>query len=231
MSLMRKLSHLNRETIRLKWRSKVAVPLLQDRLRSELEVTDFTIISNNCWGGMVYESYGLKKMSPTVGMFIMPEDFVRFCANLPSYLGEPLVFLKPEQSKWIDTLRNKDDWGTYLIGCIGDVELHMLHYHDEDTARRKWEARVKRVNYERILYKINDQNGATEQELLAFDALPLEHKVAFSVQEHPKVSCCIRFRCPQSHEFIHTSYEPFGHNRTFDVTKYLNSAFGTPFTN
>ncbi len=226
MGPMNKLSHLTWETVRLKWRSKVAVPLFRDKLRGELLVTDFTIISNNCWGGMVYESYGLRKMSPTVGMFIMPKDFVRFCANLPDYLAEPLVFLKPEQSKWANDLREKDNWGTYLVGCVGDVELHMLHYHDEDTARRKWESRIKRVNYDRILYKLNDQNGATEEDLLVFDSLPLEHKVVFSAQEHTSVRSCIRLHCPKNHEYIRASYEPFGHNRTFDVTRYLNESFG-----
>ena len=35
---------------------------------------DFTIISNNCWGGMIYESYGLPEQSPTVEMSFMPFD-------------------------------------------------------------------------------------------------------------------------------------------------------------
>ena len=40
----------------------------------QLKNTDFTIISNNCWGGMVYESYDLPKESPTVGMFFMADE-------------------------------------------------------------------------------------------------------------------------------------------------------------
>ncbi|WP_161938991.1 DUF1919 domain-containing protein [Collinsella ihumii] len=220
---MEKLSRLTWETVRLKWRSKVAVPLLRDRLRGELLVTDFTIISNNCWGGMVYESYGLRKMSPTIGMFIMPADFVRLCADLPGYLAKPLEFITPEESKWASVLRTNDNWGTYLIGRVGDVELHMLHYHDEKAARRKWESRVGRVNYDRLLYKLNDQNGATEEDLLAFDALPLEHKVVFSARDHSKVSSCVKMRCPKDHEYIRASYEPFGHNRAFNVTAYINS--------
>lgn len=226
MDLINKLSHLTWETVRLKWHSKIVVPLLRDRLRDELLTTDFTIISNNCWGGMVYESYGLKKMSPTVGMFIMPSDFVRLCADLPGHLIRPIEFIKPEESKWVNALSANDNWGTYLIGRVGDVELHMLHYHDEETARHKWESRVDRVNYGRIIYKLNDQNGATEEDLLAFDALPLEHKVIFSAREHPRVPSCVKLRCPGNHEYIRASYEPFGHNRFFDVTCYINDAFG-----
>ena len=29
--------------------------------KKQLKSTDFTIISNNCWGGMIYESYNLQK--------------------------------------------------------------------------------------------------------------------------------------------------------------------------
>lgn len=226
MTITEKLSHYTWETVRLKWHSRVEVPLSKGFLRRELKVSDFTIISNNCWGGMVYESYGIKKMSPTVGMFVMPPDFVRLCADLRGHLSEPLEFIDPEHSRWADVLHGDDGWGNYLVGRVGDVELHMLHYHNEEEARRKWESRVGRVDFERILYKLNDQNGATEEDLLAFDALPLDHKLVFSVREHPNISCCVKLRCPKSHEYVHTSYEPFGHNRSFDVTRYINVSFG-----
>lgn len=225
MSLIGKLRKLTWETVRLKWRAKVAVPLKRERLRSELSVDDFTIISNNCWGGMVYESYGMRKLTPTVGMFIMPSDYVRFAADLSRYLAQPLEFIDPIESKWKDALGENDNWGTYLIGRVGDVELHMLHYHDETTARRKWESRICRVNWGRILYKFNDQNGATEDDLAAFEKLPLEHKVIFAARKHPDLESCVKLPCPRGHEYIRASYEPFGHNRAFDVTRYINGCF------
>lgn len=43
--------------------------LFVNKRRKKLTSTDFTIISNNCWGGMMYESYNLPKQSPTVGLF------------------------------------------------------------------------------------------------------------------------------------------------------------------
>ena len=187
---------------------------------------EFTIISNNCWGGTIYESYGMRKSTPTVGMFIMPADFVRFSADLTHYLDEPLEFISPDESKWKGLLKGKANWGSYLIGCVGDVELHMLHYHDEAIARRKWESRLRRVNRDRLIFKLNDQNGATEEDLLAFDALPLEHKIVFAAREHPNVSCCRKIRCPRGSEFIQASWEPFGANRSFNVTEYLNGCFG-----
>ena len=37
--------------------------------KKKLKSTDFTIISNNCWGGMIYESYNLKKNSDSWDVF------------------------------------------------------------------------------------------------------------------------------------------------------------------
>lgn len=226
MKLLQKLAKLKRETVRLKIRNGFWLPKTCRFRAKGLEVGRFTIISNNCWGGTIYESYGMRKDTPTVGMFIMPGDFVRFCANLERYLAEPLEFITPNESKWKAVLSLNDNWGTYLIGRVGDVELHMLHHHDEATARRKWESRVKRVCYDRLIFKLNDQNGATEEDLIAFDALPMAHKLVFSAKEHPGVRCCRRIHCPRGSEFILASWEPFGANRSFNVTEYINGCFG-----
>ena len=154
--MLAKLKKLKRETVRLKIRNGFWLPLSCKCRAKGLKVSDFTIISNNCWGGTIYESYGIRKNSPTVGMFVMPSDFVRFCGDLDRYLAEPLEFISQDESKWKAQLDDKDNWGTYLIGRVGDVELHMLHHHEEVAARRKWESRKERVRGDRLIFKLND---------------------------------------------------------------------------
>lgn len=75
---------------------------LADYRRRKLNNTDFTIISNNCWGGMIYESYNLPKESSTVGMFFMAEDYIEFLSDLKGYIIGKLTFIKPEESRWKD---------------------------------------------------------------------------------------------------------------------------------
>lgn len=60
--------------------------------KKQLKYTDFTIISNNCWGGMIYESYNLPKESPTVGMFFMAKDYIEFLSDLRGYINGKLTF-------------------------------------------------------------------------------------------------------------------------------------------
>lgn len=50
--------------------------------RRKLKNTEFTIISNNCWGGFIYQKYGLKYQSPTIGLFFMGKDYIKFCSNV-----------------------------------------------------------------------------------------------------------------------------------------------------
>ena len=85
--------HWSIETARLKFRNDIYLPLTKEIRKKGLNSDTFTIIANNCWGGMIYESYGIKKMSPTIGMFIMPKDYIRFLSNMEYYLKCPLVFI------------------------------------------------------------------------------------------------------------------------------------------
>jgi uncharacterized protein (DUF1919 family) len=217
------MTKLNAETIRLKFRNDIYLPATRNARRRTLKTTDFTIISNNCWGGTVYESYGLQKNSPTVGMFIMPEDFLTLAGNLAGELARPLEFVSPDASKWRAELGDKANWGGYLIGRIGDVELHMLHYHDQDTARRKWQSRVQRVNFQNLIFKLNDQNGCTDDHAARFDDLGIENKIFFTVRSYPALKSAVMIPHPKSHGHIRASYEPIGANRAFNVNRYLSS--------
>lgn len=63
------------------------------------------------------------------------------------------------------TFRSLSDWATVHRGG-GTVEIFFLHYHSEDDARAKWERRCKRVNWEHMLVKFNDQNGGNLDKFL-----------------------------------------------------------------
>lgn len=116
-----------------KWRRR----RMARNMREQLVNPSFTIISNNCWGGMIYESYQLKKQSPTVGVFLMADDYIRFISQLREYLSEDLEFILPTESKWKDAPEVGGDkrFGSYPIGRIKDVEIFfcmsMIHKRRE----------------------------------------------------------------------------------------------------
>lgn len=200
-----------------------------------LNSTDFTIISNNCWGGMIYESYNIPKESPTVGMFFMAADYIKFLSDLKGYLNGRLYFIEPEQSHWKDAAQVSGDkrFGTYPMGVLSngknDIEIFFLHYHSEQEAREKWERRIQRINWNKMLVKFNDQNGCTEKEVEKFMKLPYKNKLFFTCKEwnidglqDSLGGYCI-IKPFLSHDNIMTSYEPFGRNKYIDITGVLNS--------
>ena len=83
--------------------------------KKQLKSTDFTIISNNCWGGMIYESYNLPKESPTVGMFFIAKDYIEFLSDLKGYVNGTMTFIKPEESRWKDMSQVSGDKNLALI--------------------------------------------------------------------------------------------------------------------
>lgn len=214
------------EGVRLKVQKFIRLGLAQKR-KKKLNNTDFTIISNNCWGGMIYESYNLPKESPTVGMFIMAKDYIKFLKSLQTYLLSDITFIDPQTSRWKAENYRDSRFGSYPVGVITngeeEIEIFFLHYHSEEEARDKWRRRCKRINWDRLLVKFNDQNGCTEEDIAEFDRLPFKNKICFSVNKYPQYKSVVTIKAPCSHKYIKASYEPFGKNRYIDITNLINS--------
>lgn len=145
--------------------------------KRRLENTDFTIISNNCLGGMIYESYAIKKNSPTVGAFFMAEDYIKFVSNMKEYISYELKFIDPENSRYKSILKKDKRFGQYPIGKLNDIEIMFLYYENEKDAKEKWDRRCKRINWNKLIFKFNDQNLCTEKDVLAFSKLPYKNKL------------------------------------------------------
>lgn len=147
--------------------------------------TDFTIISNNCFGGIVYRNHHLPYLTPTAGLFIMPKDYIKFIYNLKYYLSITPIEIKIDESTYSNYLKSLNYDG--VIGKIDDVELMFLHYEDFNEAKTKWERRKKRVNFDKIIYKFNDQNNCTIEELRLFEEFPAKNKILFTAKEYDGV--------------------------------------------
>lgn len=105
------------------------------------------------------------------------------------------------------------------------IEIFFLHYHSEQEAREKWERRVQRINWNKLLVKFNDQNGCTETEVNKYMKMPFKNKVFFTCKHWPNENgggYTVIHQFPK-HEFIMASYEPFGKTKYIDITKLLNS--------
>lgn len=186
-----------------------------------LKNKDFTIISNNCWGGIIYQKYNIPYKSPTVGMYFFSEDYIKFLEKLDYYLSLELKFINFNESKHYDTLsKSKYDYSNTVIGVLDDIELIFLHYKNKCEAQEKWNRRKQRINYSKLIIKFNDQNEFSEELFERFKKLEYENKIFFTANPKYKSDFTIFFKEYQNDGKIADDIKSY--KKYFKVTKFLN---------
>lgn len=150
--------------------------------RIGLKNKKFSIISNNCWGGYIYDIYGLKYLTPTIGLYFFSKEYLKFIGNLKYYLSIDIKPLNNKDSKYYNDLIKKHHQDACL-GIIDDVEVVFLHYNNSIDACKKWNNRRKRVNFNNLLIKYNDQNLFEEDDFYIFNQLNYDNKLFFTANE------------------------------------------------
>ena len=116
---------------------KLFIKLRAPLYRIGLKNYTFSIISNNCWGGIVSRDRGIVYNSPTAGLFFFADDYIKFLTNLKYYLSLDMTQISVNQSKYAQVLLKQYD-ENLIIGVLDDVEVIMLHYKSFEEAKNKW---------------------------------------------------------------------------------------------
>lgn len=148
--------------------------------KHSLRVKDFTIISNNCWAGFMYQKHHLPYLSPTIGLMIFGDDFINFCRDLKRYVKEELVFIPFETSKAYPMMKGCNP---FPVGVLGDIEIYFLHYASEREAKEKWERRCKRINWEKIIYKVSQRESFSGEHMKQFLNIAIKNKLCFTTEK------------------------------------------------
>lgn len=191
---------------------RVFIPLLAKTRRKKLNNLDFTIISNNCWGGVVYEYFGLEKKSPTIGAYFYADDYIRFIKDIKKYTTTPMVMIKPTESKHFLDLQEKKQLDI-PIGKIEDVEIYFLHYKDPLVVKEKWERRCERINYKNLIVKFSFMGDCTDEMIEEFDKLDFKKKVLFVTKEYKNINYAVVIPPSDGRQIT---------NDTFYFNKYIN---------
>lgn len=123
-----------------------------------------SIIANNCWGGLTYNSLYLEFLSPFINLTISSIDYLKLLENFRQYMKEPL-----------EMVRDRNAEGN-PIGHIGDVEINFVHYRNFEEAKLCWDKRKKRINYDNLFIYMPIVN---EDIAYKFSELSIERKYGF----------------------------------------------------
>jgi len=187
-----------------------------------LKNTNFTIISNNCWGGTVYRDYGLEYYSPTVGMYFFAEEYIKFLRNIRSYMTMEPHFIDFTKSKYYNYMLENNHETNILIALIGDVEIVFLHYKSKEEAFNKWERRKKRINWDNMIVKFNDQNLCTEELINEFDKMNFKNKICFTAKPYNNLNTVIVFDEFLNEHYVLSDTKKKIYRKYINTTKYIN---------
>lgn len=153
---------------------------------TELLVGDLSIISSNCFAGRIMQDLKMEYNSPTLGLWMMPDDFAVFCGDLKHYLSADIEIVEHSKNDLGEYKMMHPPKHPYPVGWIdGKLEVHFLHYHTAEEALSKWKRRAARVNYDNLLLIGSEQNGCTEEDVKTFDAIPYPRKLYFCSKPYP----------------------------------------------
>ena len=189
---------------------------LNSKNRKNLRNKDITIISQNCIGGVILHDLGLQFKTPTINLFFSASDYIKFVKNLDYYL-------------YLDFQEIETDYN-YPVAKLGDLTLHLVHYHSVEEAEKKWKERVSRINWNNLYFIMADRDGATDYEISEFDNLPFKNKAFLTYKERPDIhsAYCI----PNSKDVTDQIIDVCQYKGTFtgrrwiddfDYVKFLNS--------
>ncbi len=199
---------------------KLAIKVLAPFRRAGLKNKTFTIISNNCWGGVMTRDFGLSYRSPTCGTFFFAKEYLAFCSDLRASMNAELQQIDVTQSKYKEQLLAR--YGTnVIVGKVLDAEVVLLHYDSFEEAKLKWDRRKARVNWDNLVVKFNDQNLFEEEDYYAFERLPYPNKLFFTANENLKdCACAVYFKEYAQQGYVVDDIKKS--RKYFNLKKYLN---------
>jgi len=191
-------------------------------LESELNLIDknFSIICNNCLGGFIYQYYNIEYRTPTLGLFFLARDYVKFLSDIKFYISKQLEFIKPNESIYYEEFKKSDLSIDFPIAKLSDIEIFFMHYKNEDEVLEKWNRRINKINWNNLIIIFAENETCNLEIIKQFDALPFKNKICFTRDDHKdiKSSCFIEeMKEPKRSWDMETIM------KHFDISKFINN--------
>lgn len=199
---------------------KLIIRLLAPFKRFGLKNRNYSIISNNCYGGIISRNFGLPYNSPTCGLFFYSKEYLKFLTDLKAHINAELIEVRVEDSAYRYLLEPK--YGKNIVlGKVLDAEIVFLHYSSFDEAKKKWDRRKERVNWNDLIIKFNDQNLFSLENYYEFESMPYKNKIFFTANKELKhCKDVVYLSCYEREGYAVDDIKVS--KKYFNIKKYLN---------
>lgn len=188
--------------------------------RKKLKIKNPTIISNNCWAGIVSQYLGIKYYTPTIELYFFSEEYIKFLERFDYYIKQKLEIIDTKDSKYYDEMIKKNHQNA-IVGKLDDVEIVFLHMKTGKEAIEKWNKRVKRINRRNIIFKFCEQNECSSEHIKRFKNLPFKNKICFTTKEYPEYKSVIWFKDQVKNEEVVRDY--YESHKYLNIIDYINN--------
>ena len=149
--------------------------------RLRLKNHNFSIISNNCCGGIIYHDLGEQFCSPTINLAIDVEDFMVFLENYNECLEREIKEVDSEES--------------YPVGCITlydgrSIIINFMHYTSFAEATKKWNERKERIDKNNLFVFFEMGINTSDELVERFERLQFDNKIAITNKSYPYGDTC-----------------------------------------
>jgi Exopolysaccharide biosynthesis protein len=115
-----------------------------------------SIVSNNCWGGVIYHTLGMECLSPFKNVSFSSWDYIKIVSNLKHYLSiDPIWTGKKE----MDSNQNRE----VPMLQLDDVFIKCNHDLDAERAIHNWIRRRDKFNWNNILIEMYTEDPKVEK--------------------------------------------------------------------
>ena len=162
---------------------------------------------------MVTHDLGLRFNTPTVNLFFEPiSHYISFLKLIES--GKEITNLTevPNSSK------------SYPMGTLNDIIfINFKHYQNFDSAKKKWNERIARININNLLVILIEKDGCTYKDLVDFDNLSFTNKVAIVHKEYPEIRCSYVLKDNRAESEVEdlTKWDGFWGKRRYDIIDWV----------
>lgn len=123
--------------------------------------SNISIVSNNCWGGVIYRTLGLECRSPFKNLSVGETDYLKLLERFRYYMGCELTFL--------EYAFNTNSQKNYPVMLLDDIKVHCNHDTDPLEATAKWNRRKKKLNYDNLFVEMYTESRETMEAFLKIE--------------------------------------------------------------
>lgn len=134
------------------------IPNLNFEAYIRLKNSRLSIISNNCWGGIVYRTLGLECLSPFKNLAVWDEDYIKLLKRLKYYME-----CEPHFDTMNVDIHSKKE---YPVLLLDDVRIQCNHDTEPETAISNWQRRRDKINWENLLVEMYTEDVRVEKQFL-----------------------------------------------------------------